>query len=118
MITRIRRTVKDPAVAEQLIPDYPVFCKRTPIVDDYCIAPLHPCRSALLLASWAAWFVESLRMHVLCDSAGPIFNESNVTLVHDARGVQKITEQGPLSEDGVQYDVDVIVYATGFDAWT
>ena len=57
-------------------------------------------------------------MHVLCDSAGPIFNESNVTLVHDARGVQKITEQGPLSEDGVQYDVDVIVYATGFDAWT
>ena len=55
---------------------------------------------------------------MLCDSAGPIFNESNVTLVHDARGVQKITEQGPLSEDGVQYDVDVIVYATGFDAWT
>ena len=50
--------------------------------------------------------------------AGPIFNESNVTLVHDPRGVQKITEQGPLSEDGVQYDVDVIVYATGFDAWT
>ena len=57
-------------------------------------------------------------MMMLCDSAGPIFNESNVTLVHDPRGVQKITEQGPLSEDGVQYDVDVIVYATGFDAWT
>ena len=36
MIKLIRRTVKDPAVAEQLIPDYPVFCKRTPIVDDYC----------------------------------------------------------------------------------
>ena len=40
MIKLIRRTVKDPAVAEQLIPDYPVFCKRTPIVDDYCTAHL------------------------------------------------------------------------------
>ena len=40
MIKLIRRTVKDPAVADQLIPDYPVFCKRTPIVDDYCTAPL------------------------------------------------------------------------------
>ena len=57
-------------------------------------------------------------MMMLCDSTGPIFNEPNVTLVHDPRGVQKITEQGPLSEDGVQYDVDVLVYATGFDAWT
>jgi cation diffusion facilitator CzcD-associated flavoprotein CzcO len=31
----IRGTVADPAVAELLVPDYPVFCKRTPIVDDY-----------------------------------------------------------------------------------
>ena len=62
--------------------------------------------------------------------------------MHDSRGLQQITGQGPITggftsnlaatfnfwniserllvraEDGLQYDVDVIVYATGFDAWT
>ena len=31
---------------------------------------------------------------------------------------QKLTAAGPLTEDGVQHEVDVVVFATGFDAWT
>ncbi len=45
----------------------------------------------------------------------PTFNKPHVTLVDTAPlGVQKINEQGVL-HDGVQYDLDVLIYATGFD---
>ena len=75
----VRDTVKDPEVAEKLIPTYPVGCKRLPVVDDYY----------------------------------PMFNRSNVTLTYEPSGLRKINEQGPVGEDGTQYDVDVIVFATG-----
>ena len=57
MIKLIRRTVKDPAVADQLIPDYPVFCKRTPIVDDYCTAHLTRAPAGLLYSLGLLEFV-------------------------------------------------------------
>ena len=45
----------------------------------------------------------------------PTFNRPNVTLVDVApRGVRKINERGVV-HDGVQYDLDVLIYATGFD---
>jgi len=45
----------------------------------------------------------------------PTFNEPHVTLVDVApRGVQEINERGVV-HDGVQYDLDVLIYATGFD---
>jgi cation diffusion facilitator CzcD-associated flavoprotein CzcO len=45
----------------------------------------------------------------------PTFNRTNVTLVDVAPlGVQEINERGVV-HDGVQYDLDVIIYATGFD---
>jgi cation diffusion facilitator CzcD-associated flavoprotein CzcO len=42
------------------------------------------------------------------------FNEPNVTLVDCPGGFDRITEQGPVV-DGRQYDVDCLVYATGFE---
>jgi cation diffusion facilitator CzcD-associated flavoprotein CzcO len=45
----------------------------------------------------------------------PTFNRPNVTLVDVAPlGVQQIDERGVV-HDGVQYDLDVLIYATGFD---
>jgi len=45
----------------------------------------------------------------------PTFNQSNVTLVDVApMGVREINEGGVV-HDGVQYDLDVLIYATGFD---
>ena len=43
------------------------------------------------------------------------FNRSNVTLVDCPAGIERITEAGPVV-GGQQYDVDCIVYGTGFEA--
>lgn len=45
----------------------------------------------------------------------PAFNAPNVTLVDCPAGIDRITELGPLVQ-GTQYEVDCIVYATGFEA--
>jgi cation diffusion facilitator CzcD-associated flavoprotein CzcO len=42
------------------------------------------------------------------------FNSPNVTLVGCPAGVERITEQGPVV-DGKQYQVDCIIYGTGFE---
>ncbi len=42
------------------------------------------------------------------------FNEPNVTLVDCPAGFDRITEKGPVV-DGKQYEVDCIVYGTGFE---
>ena len=43
------------------------------------------------------------------------FNRPNVTLIDCPAGIERITERGPVV-DGMQYDVDCIVYGTGFEA--
>jgi cation diffusion facilitator CzcD-associated flavoprotein CzcO len=43
------------------------------------------------------------------------FNRPNVTLIDCPGGIDRITEGGPVV-DGRQYDVDLIVYGTGFEA--
>lgn len=43
------------------------------------------------------------------------FNRPNVTLIDCPTGVERITPSGPVV-DGRQYDVDCIIYATGFEA--
>lgn len=81
----IRRTVKDPQVAEALSPrGYPLGCKR-PVLD--------------------VGYFET-------------FNRSNVTLL-DLRkgGIEGATPTGIRTAQG-DFDVDVIVLATGFDAMT
>jgi cation diffusion facilitator CzcD-associated flavoprotein CzcO len=44
------------------------------------------------------------------------FNKPNVTLVHDDGGVVGVDEDGLIVGCGDHYDLDVIIYATGFDS--
>ncbi|MFA5886007.1 MAG: NAD(P)/FAD-dependent oxidoreductase [Acidimicrobiia bacterium] len=45
----------------------------------------------------------------------PTFNRPDVTLVDCPRGVEQVTEHGVVV-DGTEYELDCIVYATGFEA--
>ncbi len=48
----------------------------------------------------------------------PAFNQDNVTLVDtNGQGVERITEKGVVV-DGVEYELDCIIYATGFEVGT
>ena len=80
----IRRNVKDPEVAESLVPHYPIGCKRLILDTGYFDA----------------------------------FNRDNVTLV-DLRkdAIERITPTG-VQTGSEHFELDVIVYATGFDAMT
>jgi hypothetical protein len=83
---RIRETVNDPKVAEQLIPyDHPIGTKRLILDTGYY----------------------------------ETYNRDNVTLV-DVRAtpIEQITEDGLRTADGQSYELDAIVFATGFDAMT
>jgi len=83
---KIRKTVKDPVVAEKLIPKgYAYGTKRQPLDTNYY----------------------------------ETFNKDNVLLV-DAKtdgGIEEITENG-IRAGGKEYELDIIVFATGFDAMT
>ena len=45
----------------------------------------------------------------------PALNSPNVTLIDCPAGIDKFTEKGPVV-DGKQYEVDCIIYGTGFEA--
>lgn len=82
---KVREIVKDPKVAEKLIPgDFPIGAKRACVDTDYYAS----------------------------------FNRDNVTLI-DIRDtpIEEITPTGVRTSDG-DYPVDIIVFATGFDAMT
>jgi cyclohexanone monooxygenase len=83
---KIRSTVKDPAVAEKMIPKGHAYgTKRQPLDTNYY----------------------------------ETFNKDNVLLV-DAKtdgGIEAITENG-IRAGGREYEFDIIVFATGFDAMT
>jgi cation diffusion facilitator CzcD-associated flavoprotein CzcO len=82
---KIRARVKDPAVAEKLVPkDHPFGSKRIPLETEYYEA----------------------------------YNRDNVLLV-DVREtpIERITPKGIKTSDK-EYEFDVIIYATGFDAIT
>jgi cation diffusion facilitator CzcD-associated flavoprotein CzcO len=82
---KIRSTVKDPVVAEKLIPKHAFGTKRTPLDTNYF----------------------------------ETFNKPHVVLVDAASdgAIEEITEKGILA-GGKEYEVDIIVFATGFDALT
>jgi cation diffusion facilitator CzcD-associated flavoprotein CzcO len=83
--SKIREIVKDPEVAEKLVPvDHPFGAKRPLIDTDYF----------------------------------DTYNRDNVTLVDIRHApIQEITPDGIRTEDG-EFELDIIVYATGFDAMT
>jgi cyclohexanone monooxygenase len=83
---KIRRTVKDPVVAEKLTPKgYPYGTKRQPLDTNYY----------------------------------ETFNKDNVLLVDASTdgAIEEITENG-IRAGGREYEFDIIVFATGFDAMT
>lgn len=83
---KIRQTVKDPKVAEKLIPyDHPIGTKR------------------LILDSG---YFET-------------YNQDNVTLVDIREApIERFTPEGLRTADGNDYELDAVVFATGFDAMT
>ena len=64
------------------------------------------------------WYRQFCKRPCFHDEYLPTFNRSNVTLVDtDGKGVQRITEQG-IVVNGIEYPVDCIVFATGFEVGT
>ena len=68
---------------------------------------------AELLKPWYGFFC---KRPTFTDHYLPTFNRPNVTLVDVAasRGVERITEKG-LIANGIEYEVDCIIYASGFE---
>jgi cation diffusion facilitator CzcD-associated flavoprotein CzcO len=82
--SKIHEIVRDPAVADLVMPKVPFATKRPPIEHGYYAA----------------------------------FNRDNVTLVDmKSSPIERITPKGIRTSDG-DYEVDIIVMATGFDAYT
>ena len=74
----------------------------------------HP-ETSEALKPWYRMFCKRPCFH---DEYLQTFNRDNVTLVDtDGQGVERITESG-VAIDGVEYPVDCIVYATGFEVGT
>ncbi|MDO8432102.1 MAG: NAD(P)/FAD-dependent oxidoreductase [Candidatus Binatus sp.] len=64
------------------------------------------------------WYRQFCKRPTFNDEYLPTFNRPNVTLVDtQGRGVERITEKG-LVFDGVEYEVDCIIFATGFEVGT
>ena len=82
---KIRERVKDPAVAEKLVPrDHPLGTKRVPLESGYY----------------------------------EVYNQDNVLLVdlHETP-IERITPKGIMTS-AAEYELDMIIFATGFDAVT
>ena len=64
------------------------------------------------------WYRQFCKRPTFHDEYLPTFNRPNVKLVDtQGRGVDRITEKG-LVFDGVEYEVDCIIFATGFEVGT
>jgi cyclohexanone monooxygenase len=64
------------------------------------------------------WYRQFCKRPTFNDDYLPTFNRPNVTLVDTlGRGVERVTEKG-LVFDGVEYEVDCIIFATGFEVGT
>ena len=62
------------------------------------------------------WYGYGCKRPLYSDDYLPAFNNHNVTLVDtDGRGIDRVTERG-VEFDGAEYEVDLIIYGTGFDA--
>jgi|HubBroStandDraft_1064217.scaffolds.fasta_scaffold00164_30 cyclohexanone monooxygenase len=64
------------------------------------------------------WYRQFCKRPTFNDDYLPTFNRPNVTLVDtQGRGVERMTADGPVV-DGVEYPVDCIIFATGFEVGT
>lgn len=53
---------------------------------------------------------------IISSTLYPAFCRENVTLFDKNNGIKKITESGIVAHDGNEYQLDLIVYSTGYDA--
>jgi cation diffusion facilitator CzcD-associated flavoprotein CzcO len=87
---------------------------------DYRIMEAHRHRVEALVADPATAEILKPYYRYLCkrpcfhDEYLPALNHPNVTVVDVPGGIERITKQGPVV-DGRQYEVDCIVYGTGFE---
>jgi cation diffusion facilitator CzcD-associated flavoprotein CzcO len=87
---------------------------------DYSIMEAHRHRVEELVADRATAEILKPYYRYICkrpcfhDEYLQAFNHPNVTLVDCPGGIERITKQGPVV-DGTQYEVDCIVYGTGFE---
>ena len=65
------------------------------------------------------WYRQFCKRPTFNDEYLPTFNRPNVTLVDvsEAQGVERITQKGVVA-NGVEYEVDCIIYASGFEITT
>jgi cyclohexanone monooxygenase len=64
------------------------------------------------------WYRQFCKRPTFNDDYLPTFNRPNVTLVDtEGRGVERVTETG-LVAGGVEYEVDCLIFATGFEVGT
>ena len=53
---------------------------------------------------------------ILSDTLYEAYCRNNVKLFDKNNGIKEITENGIITKDGVEHDLDLIVYSTGYDA--
>ena len=53
---------------------------------------------------------------ILSNTLYPAYCQENVSLFDINNGIKEITKSGIISQDGIEHKVDLIVYATGYDA--
>ena len=88
---------------------------------DYRIMEAHRHRVEELVADPATAEILKPYYRYLCkrpcfhDEYLPALNNPNVTVIDCPGGIERITETGPVV-DGQQYEVDCIIYGTGFEA--
>ena len=88
---------------------------------DFSIMEQHRRRVAELVADPATAEAMKPYYRYICkrpcfhDDYLEVFNEPNVTLVDCPGGFERVSERGPVV-DGRQYEVDLLVYGTGFEA--
>jgi len=61
------------------------------------------------------WYRYLCKRPLFHDEYLPTFNRPNVTLVDCPAGVERVTEHGVIA-NGQEYELDCIIYATGFEA--
>ena len=65
------------------------------------------------------WYRQFCKRPTFNDEYLPTFNQPNVTLIDtsESQGVERITAKGVVA-GGIEYEVDCIIYATGFEVGT
>jgi cyclohexanone monooxygenase len=75
-------------------------------------------RDAATAAALQPWFGQWCKRPTFNDQYLPTFNRSNVKMVDTGgKGIDRVTETGVVV-DGVEYEVDCLIFATGFEVGT